>query len=90
MSRSHHIREYLSKHPDSSPKQIVEALAAQGIEVKVGLASLIKQLSKGNTVASKIHGWPFSPVMRKTAWGILGALSAADLLEAKRLVDGLG
>ena len=41
-SRSKAIRDFLKNTPGASPKQIVEGLMTQGVDVSVGLASAIK------------------------------------------------
>ena len=41
-SKSQAVRDYLAKKSDAGPKEIVEALAKKGIEVKDGLVSNIK------------------------------------------------
>jgi len=88
-SRSQHIRDYLAQNKTASPKEIVNALKEKGIEVTVGLASLIKYSAK------KDGGRRRGATLRRSgsagaAWHSTGALSASDLIEAKKLVDGLG
>lgn len=41
-ARSIAVRKYLASHPKASPKVVVEALQEQGIEVSLGLVSVIK------------------------------------------------
>jgi hypothetical protein len=41
-SRSQAIRDYFSSNPKAGPKEVVAALKAKGIEVKLGLVSNVK------------------------------------------------
>lgn len=81
-SLSQHVRDYLAQHPNSSPKEIVNGLAALGTTVSVGLASLIRYSPQKGSVRRRGS----SSGSRAAS----GSLSAADLIEAKKLVDGLG
>lgn len=85
VSRSQHIRNYLAAHKTASPKEIVNGLKEEGIEVTVGLASLIKYSGKKGRRGSGRRGRLAGLAGRSS-----GALSAHDLIEAKKLVDGLG
>ena len=42
MSKSESTRQYVAKHPNAGPKEIVSGLKAEGIEVSMALASKIK------------------------------------------------
>ena len=55
-SRSDAIREYLSSNPKAGPKEVVEALKAKGIEVKVGLVSNVKHRMQPGSRKSRRHG----------------------------------
>lgn len=86
-SKSEAIRNYIAANPDAKPKQIHEALNAQGIAVSMGLVSVVKY-SKPKKPSSK------SRATRTTPASATGAsadeLKAADLVAAKQLVDSLG
>jgi hypothetical protein len=51
-AKSQAISEYLAENKGASPKQIVEALKAKGVEVSFGLASAVKYGRKGKKKAS--------------------------------------
>ena len=86
VNKSEAIREYLNQQPGATPKEIVAALAQQGIKVSEGLAGNVKYTSaKRGRVGRGRRGRP--PGRRG---GAGGALSAQDLLEAKKLADQLG
>ena len=81
------IRDYLAANPSASPNDIVAGLKQQGITVSPGLASNVKYTSRskagkrGRPAGRRGPGRPRSGN---------GALTAADLIEAKRLADQLG
>jgi hypothetical protein len=54
-NKSQAIREYYGSNPEAKPKQVVEALAAQGIEVSPAFVSTIKStsLTKGTKRVAK-------------------------------------
>lgn len=85
VNKSRAIREYLAANPQATPNEIVEGLKQQGIAVSPGLASNVKYTS-----AQKTPGRRGRPKGRRVAKYGNGALTAADLLQAKRLVDQLG
>jgi hypothetical protein len=91
LNKSQAIREHLAKNPDASPKQIVEALAANGLQVTEGLASNVKYTSRHKVrrgaVAGRRRGRPPGrPPGRSNGGGI----TAQDLLALKQVVDGMG
>ena len=89
VNKSQVIREYLSKNPDASPKQVVEALGAEGIEVSEGLASNVKYTSRNRVGGPRRRGRPPGRTARVARSG--GAtVTAEDLLNAKQLVDNMG
>ncbi len=49
--RSKMVREFLSKNPDSSPKDVVKALAKKRVTVSLGLVSVIKYSKKRNGIS---------------------------------------
>ncbi len=88
VSRSQHIKAYLKKHRNAGPKEVVEALAKQGITVKTGLVSNIKyaatQKGQTKTIRKKL------PVKKSSVRSSGGRLSASDLIAAKKFVDSVG
>ena len=79
-NKSDAIRDYLAKNKDAKPKEIIEALAKQGIKVSQALVGNVKFTSGKKTVKAK----------KKAGRPPRADLTAADLLEAKRLADQLG
>jgi hypothetical protein len=101
VNKSKAVRDYLGKNPQAGPKQIVEGLAAQGIEVSRALASVVKykpgpkkRAAKKRTKkrAARKAGRPARARAGVAAApkGKANRLTADDLFEAKRLVDSLG
>ena len=88
INKSQVIREYLAKNPDASPKQVVEALGADGIEVSEGLASNVKYTSRNKVGTARRRGRPPGRLTRTTRNG--ASVTAEDLLNAKKLVDNMG
>ena len=83
-ARSQAVREYLSQNPDASPRQVVSALAAQGIDVKETLVGSIKYGKRAKTAGRKKGPGRAKPSRAN------GTLTSDDLLEAKRLAERLG
>lgn len=50
-ARSKAVRDYLAKNPKDSPQKVVSALKDKGVEVSLGLVSVIKY-SKGSKLGS--------------------------------------
>jgi hypothetical protein len=75
------IKEYLEANPKASPKVVVEALAAQGIQVSVGLVSVTKYSKKGKT------GSTGAKRGRKPA---AGPATIEDLIDLKLFANKLG
>ena len=86
VNKSQAVRDYLAANPDASPNDIVAGLKQQGITVSPGLASNVKYTSRSK--AGK-RGRPAGRGPGRPRSGN-GALTAADLIEAKRLADQLG
>jgi hypothetical protein len=81
-SKSAAIRSYIAAHPNAKPKEILSALSEQGIEVSVGLVSVVKYAKpKGKKRTARKQS-------RNTTAS--GDISAADLIAAKKLADSLG
>lgn len=45
VNKSQAIRDYLGKRPSAGPKEVIEALGKEGIDVSVGLVSNVKYMS---------------------------------------------
>lgn len=93
-ARSKAVRDYLAQNPKASPKEVVANLAAQGIEVSLGLVSVIKYSKKSG--AKKSPGRkPGRPAASKTVRASAVVSGSAGvtldtLIDAKQLVDKLG
>lgn len=100
-NKSQAIRDYYAANPEAKPKQVVEALAAQGIEVSAAFVSTIKSTSKGDKPATR-RG-PRASKSTRTAAAPAAPRAAAssnkrsehtlsidNLLKAKDLVKELG
>ena len=89
-NKSQAIRDYLSAQPEATPNEIVAGLKQQGITVSPGLASNVKYTS--GRASRKVRGRRGRRVGRPAGRtrGSNGALSASDLIEAKKLADQLG
>ena len=103
VSKSQAIGDYLAEHPDATASTIRPALAERGIDVSLALVGQIKKRmkesggsgSKKKTAKKKVAKKKVArkKVARKGSLKkatSANALSAADLVEAKKLVDGLG
>ena len=86
-NKSQAIRDFLAANPQATPNEIVAGLKQQGITVSPGLASNVKYTSGRRT--AKRRGRPPGRG-RGVRRGSNGALTANDLLEAKKLADQLG
>ena len=80
------VKEYLDANSKASPKKVAAALAERGIIVSVGLVSNIKYSKRHKKRGAK----RVVTAARATSRATGSALSAADLIEAKKLVDQLG
>lgn len=104
-NKSQAIRDYYAANPDAKPKQVVEALAAQGVDVSAAFVSTIKStsLTKGSRKVGAKRG-PRSvkagsestttsrASARETAASRRGdaTVSIESLVKAKGLVKELG
>lgn len=89
-SLSQHIRDYLDANPGATPGEIVEGLGKQGVKVSPGLASNVKYTSGTGAKKKKKTGRRRGRPPGRRAATSARSISAQDLLEAKKLVDGLG
>lgn len=87
VNQSQAIRGYLAEHPEATPKEIVAGLAQQGVKVSEGLAGNVKYTSRSGRGPGKARRGRGRPPGRRAG---AGALTAQDLIEAKRLADQLG
>ena len=83
-NKSRAVREYFESNPGAAPKEVVEALGAQGIKVSPQLVSNIKSRLKAG------GGKPGRKPGRRASGQLVGGQSLGALLEAKRLVDSVG
>lgn len=79
VNKSKAVREYLEMHPNSSPAEVVGALALEGIPVVPGLVSNIKTKRGGKRRIAAKAAKPSEPV-----FGI------SVLVAAKRFSDATG
>jgi hypothetical protein len=86
LNKSAHVRRYLAQYPDAKPKQILDALTAQGIDISKPLINRILYGPQG-TRKKKRRGR--RPKIEATANGS-APLSLEHLLAAKKLVTHLG
>lgn len=85
-SKSQAIRDYLAKNPGASPKQIVQDLKDQGVEVSMGLANVVKYSSGRKGRRKKVKRGRPAGSRASTS----GGLTMEQLIETKRIVDKLG
>ena len=81
-SKSAAIRDYIAAKPNAKPKEILTALNARGIDVSVGLVSVVKY---AKPKSGKKPGRPKGKAKTSAS-----GLSADQLLAAKALADALG
>lgn len=102
-NKSQAIRDYYAANPEAKPKQVVEALAAQGVDVSAAFVSTIKStsLTKGSRKTGAKRGprsvkaGSESTTSRSSARGAAsrrseGTVSIESLVKAKGLVKELG
>jgi len=53
VSRVEAIRQYLTEHPDASPKAVAKALVAQGFEIPTAFAPAVQASPKSTTQSGK-------------------------------------
>ena len=82
-NKSQAIRDYLAKNKNAKPKEVIEALAKQGIEVSHALVGNVKYGSRKKAVKAKKK-------RRRVGRPPQAVLSADDLLQAKKMADQLG
>ncbi len=94
-NKSQAVRDYLSKNPDATAKEIQPALAKEGLKVDAQMINSIKwKLNKAGapkkTKARKKA--PGRPAGRPAAAKVssAGSLTAQDLVAAKQFVDQIG
>jgi hypothetical protein len=79
-NKSQAVRDYLNAKPEAKPKEIQEAIKEQhGVEISTQMISTIKTKMRGGMGKRRGRG-------RKAG----GPLSAAQLLEIKKLTDQIG
>ena len=83
-SKSAAVRDYIAKNPNAKPKEIYEALTKQGLKLSLALVNAVKYKTAKSTKR------PGRPKRKAAAPKSSTTLSAAELIEAKKLVDSLG
>lgn len=95
-NKSAAIREYVAANPEAKPKEIVDAMKSQGMDVSPAFVSTIKSKSAtgGNKKKARGGGRPKAPRAAASAStaraGGGGELSVNQLVKAKKLADELG
>ena len=97
VNKSAAIRDYLAKNPSATAREVVSALAKQGIRVKENFVYTVKskttvrkKTAKKKVVVKKKRLAKKRTTRKKVKRPSVSVLSANDLLEAKKLVDKLG
>ncbi len=85
VNKSQAIRDYITANPKSKPKEIVEALTAQGVEVSPAFVSTLKSNDKRK--GGKGPGRRGRPAGSKSGGSVLGVES---LVQAKSFADKVG
>src|SRR5258707_11014427 len=83
-------RDYLTAHPEASPKEIVSGLAASGMKIKLGLANSIKyskRVKKKHPKRAPGGQQVMRVAARKTN---SGSLTISQLIEVKQFADTMG
>jgi len=100
-NKSQAIRAYYEANPEAKPKQVVEALAAQGVDVTAAFVSTIKSTSvnksakpakakRGPKAATTSVKAPKAAAAKPAAAKASGGVSIDSLIKAKSLVRDLG
>jgi len=84
LNRSQKIRDYLETHADAAPKEIISALAADGVKVNSALVANVK-----GRLGKKQQKPTGRPAKRPGPTGN-GALEMAKLIELKQFADAYG
>jgi hypothetical protein len=91
INKSDEVRRYMEQNPAAGPKAVVAALKEQGIEVSKSLVNALRAKAKaGKAPTKQAAGPPRRASAAAAPRSRTDSLSAADLLEAKKLVDQLG
>ena len=96
VSKSQAVRDYLTENPDATASVVVPELAKRGIKVSPALVSQVKQRMKqagdldGQKTTAKKRPGRRSSTRKPTTVSTSKALTANDLVEAKKRVDDLG
>lgn len=99
VNKSQAVRDYLAEHPDATASTIRPALADRGIDVSVALVGQIKQRMKKSGGSNGASATPTKKSAKKKRTGKPAnrqktgsskAITADDLVEAKKFADELG
>ncbi len=85
VNKSQAIRDYYNSNPKAKPKEVVEALAAQGITVAAGFVSTLRSNDKrkGGKAGKRGPGRPAGSTKGEN-------LGLEALVQAKKLADKMG
>ncbi|HET6881004.1 MAG TPA: hypothetical protein VFI31_12660 [Pirellulales bacterium] len=86
MNKTEHVHRYLARHPDARPKEIYDALTAEGIDISKALINRV--LYGPNAARKKKRRGPRAksvPAANGSA-----QLSLEHLIAAKKLANHLG
>jgi hypothetical protein len=84
------ILNYMKEHRGVKPKQIQAGLAAQGHKVTMSLISAVRARRKAKRKAKRVAARAVATAARSTLPASASAISAAQLVDVKRLADALG
>ncbi|MFP6764869.1 MAG: hypothetical protein VB858_14685 [Planctomycetaceae bacterium] len=88
VSLSDRIRGYMADNPDATRPEIREGLKQQGVDVKTSLVNAVFVKSHNGAGPKAKRGRPGrKPAATASS---AGTLSAAELIDAKKVVDSLG
>lgn len=86
VNKSGAIREYLEKHPDSKPLEVVEVLGKKGIEVTANVVATVKsnEKKKGTTkrVGKKAGTTSLQTALQAERLSLTARIAAIDTLLA--------
>ncbi len=84
--RSKAVRDYLAANPKSSPKKVVAELKKTGVDVSLGLVSVIKysKASRGKKDKGTLDGLLHAKKFIDQVGGIEAAREAIELIEKLR------
>ena len=90
-NKSARIREYMIANPKAGPKEVAQALVAEGLKVTAAYVSTVKALDK-KSAKKKSSGGPGRPGRKPAAAAAStgGSDLLSSLLQAKKLAEAMG